>query len=139
MKKLFELLSRPGNYDLGLLIVRLWLGAMLILHGQGKLLGGMPGFIAYVGKLGIPLPEVMAWAAALSEFAGGVMILTGLFFRPVLLFVISTMAVAAFIAHAGDPFSKKELALTYGILSTALLITNAGTIGLDNYFYRRRR
>lgn len=139
MKKLFELLSRPGNYDLGILIARLWLGAMLILHGQGKLLGAMPGFIVYVGKLGMPFPEVMAWAAALSEFAGGIMVLTGLFFRPALLFVVSTMAVAAFVAHASDPFSKKELALTYGILAIALFITNAGAISLDNYFYRRRR
>ena len=60
--------------NIGLLIIRLSIGlSMAFGHGIKKL-PPSEGFINGVSKLGLPLPEFMAWAASLSEFAGGLLI-----------------------------------------------------------------
>ena len=51
--------------------------------------------------------------------------------RPAALFVVITMAVAAFIRQAGDPFAERELALVYGTAAGMLLPTGAGRYSID--------
>jgi putative oxidoreductase len=41
------------------------------------------------------------------------------------------MAVAAFVAHDGDPFKQKELALLYLVVSVALIFTGPGKYAID--------
>jgi hypothetical protein len=53
------------------------------------------------------------------------------FTRTALVFSAITMAVAAFLAHSGDPFGKKELALIYLVISIALIFTGPGKYALD--------
>lgn len=83
--------SRDLGYwraDLGLFIVRAFAGiAMALGHGWGKLVheghfGPTPEFIGSVENLGLPMPVVFAWGAALSELVGGVLIAIGLLTRP---------------------------------------------------------
>lgn len=52
----------------------------------------------------------------------------GLATRPAAFFAACTMFVAAFIRHATDPFSKKELALAYLVIFIALILTGAENI-----------
>jgi len=40
------------------------------------------------------------------------------------------MSVAAFVAHAGDPLTKRELALAYWTISGALFLTGPGRLRL---------
>ena len=72
-------------------------------HGWGKIsslvTGGGDRFIAGVGALGFPLPGVFAWAAALSEIAGGLLLALGLGTRIAASFAAFTMFVAAFFRH----------------------------------------
>src|SRR3989338_2225058 len=102
-----------GNLvDAGLLWLRVLRGAAMVYHGYGKVFGGhMEGMIQGVAGMGFHAPVFFAWAAALSEFAGGILLVLGLFTRPAALFILITMGVAAFVAHANDPFTPKELAL----------------------------
>lgn len=68
--------------DIGLLALRIGIGVIFIMHGYGKLFGGAPGMDAFtgmIGGLGFPLPALFAYAAALTEFVGGIAILLGLF------------------------------------------------------------
>ena len=117
--------------DLGLLLLRLGLGLMMAFgHGLGKL-PPSAGFIEGTAAMGFPLPTVFAWAAALSEFVGGLLIAVGLATRPAALFVAGTMAVAAFVAHAGDPFGDREMALVYLTGALALVATGGGRYALD--------
>lgn len=117
----------------GLLWFRGLMGAGIAAHGAVKIFGGkMEGFTRGVAQMGFPLPEFFAWAAALSEFAGGIFIVLGLYTRPAAFFVTLTMAAAVFLRHAGDPFSDKELALAYGAAAVMFLIAGPGRYSVDS-------
>lgn len=91
----------------------------------------MEGFAEGVGAMGFPIPLFFAWAAALSEFLGGILVAVGLKTRAAALFICMTMAVAFFIRHRLDPFKAKELALLYMGIAGALVLTGAGRFSLD--------
>ena len=122
-------------FNIGLLWLRVLMGAGIASHGYAKVFGGnIAQFAQGVAKMGFPLPDVFAWAAALSEFVGGILIVVGLFTRPAALFVFITMVVAFFVRHAADPFQVKELAFLYGTVAGALLLTGAGKASVDGIF-----
>ncbi len=117
----------------GLLLFRVLAGAGMTYHGTLKIFGGkMESFTHSVAQMGLPMPEFFAWAAALSEFAGGVFIVLGFYTRPAAFFVFVTMMTAVFIRHAPDPFSVKELALAYGAAAASLLLTGPGHFSVDS-------
>src|SRR3990167_1898879 len=121
--------------DLGLLWLRVLAGSGIAYHGYGKVFGGhMDKFTEGVTQMGFPAPEIFAWAAALSEFAGGILLAIGLFSRPAALFIFGTMTVAAFIAHRTDPLQVKELALAYWTIAAALFLTGPGKFSMDSRF-----
>lgn len=125
--------SNTNWHDLGLLFLRVMMGVGIAYHGYGKVFGGHIEMLTQgVTKMGLPFPEVMAWAAALSEFAGGICIALGLFTRPAALFVFITMSVAAFVAHKADPLQVKELALAYWTMSGALIFLGGGSFSVGN-------
>lgn len=136
--RLSSFLSRSWSRDSAILLLRLWLGAMMILHGYGKVFERMDGFAEGVAKLGFPAPELFAWLAALSEFGGGILLIVGLFSRPASIFVFFTMFVAAFIRHFDDPFGKKELALTYLVMAIVLAIAGPGKYSLDKKLFGKK-
>ena len=127
MAKLKEL-----GLHLGLLWLRILMGAGIAYHGYGKVFGGMmERFTQGVTQMGFPAPEVFAWAAALSEFLGGLFIIIGFLTRPAAFFVFFTMSVAAFITHSTDPLDVKELALAYWVMASALILTGPGKFSID--------
>ncbi len=124
-------LHGPISLDGALLVVRVWLGAMMAYHGFPKLFGNAQGFADYLSKLGFPAPELWAALAGGAEFFGGLLIIIGFLTRPAAIAVLITMLVAGFIAHGADPFSKKELALAYVVLSLTTLLSGSGKFSLD--------
>ena len=128
-------LTRSWSRDGAMLLLRLWLGSMMIMHGWGKVFGGVENLTERVTQMGFPLPEFFAWSAAFSEFAGGILLVLGLFTRPASFFVAATMIVAGFIRHFDDPFAKKELALTYLVMAIVILIAGPGKTSLDRLLF----
>ena len=127
--------SRPT--DVGLLILRVGLGlAMAFAHGLGKL-PPSAGFVENTAGLGFPAPALFAWLAALSEFAGGLLIALGLLTRPAAAALAFTMAVAFFLQHGADPFGDKELAFVYGVAAVTLMAAGAGRFSVDAFLRRR--
>ena len=61
----------------------------------------------------------------------------GLLTRPSAFFLAITMAVAAFLQHADDPFSGKEKALLYMMVFLLYLIVGSGKYGVDSLLRRR--
>ena len=117
--------------DFGLLALRVFAGLSLAFgHGLGKL-PVSSGFIEGVGNLGFPVPVVFAWAAALSEFVGGLFLAGGFYTRIATVFIGLTMATAGFIRHASDPFGSKEKALLFLTVMVLFFFTGPGRYSLD--------
>lgn len=124
--------------DLGLLWLRVLVGLGIAYHGYGKIFGGHVNTLAGgLAQRGLPMPQVWAWAAALSEFAGGLCVALGLLTRVGAFFICCTMSFALFIHHAKDPWQVKELAFLYWSASSTLVLTGAGRFSLDKRLFQR--
>lgn len=116
--------------DKALLVLRIALAVVLVLHGYGKLFGGMDGFTGMLDKMGFPLPVVMAWIVALLEFFGGLAIAVGLFTKYVSYLVIVQFAVILIIVKKlSFPSSDTDLLVFAAAIVLALL--GAGSWSLD--------
>lgn len=118
--------------DLGWALIRLVAGFSLAwFHGYAKVFeGGATRMVGKVAELGFPQPTVFAWAAALSEFAGGILIAIGLATRPAGAFVGFTMLVALY-NHRADPIDRWELAGLYFAIAIGAVLMGGGRYALD--------
>lgn len=119
--------------DAGLALLRIFAGiAMALGHGLGKV-PPSEKFIENTANLGFPLPALFAWAAALSEFAGGIGLALGLLTRVSSFFIVCTMLVAVLGVHLNDPFAKQELGLLYLFIALAFMLKGAGNWSVDAF------
>ena len=125
MSRLLYRRSSGPAASLGLLALRLVMGAAFILHGWSKIqspLSWMPA--------DAPVPGFLQLLAAVAEFGGGILLILGLLTPLAALGLLCTMIGALLMVHFpnGDSFvmgdSTFELPLTY--LSAALLFLLAG-------------
>jgi putative oxidoreductase len=122
----------------GLLVLRVFAGLALAFgHGLGKI-PPSEGFVGMVGGMGMPAPEVAAWLAALAEFVGGLLLALGLLTRPVALVVAIHFAVVVVLAHAGDPFGRRELPLMFLAVALLYLLAGPGRYSADAAISGRR-
>jgi putative oxidoreductase len=127
--------SKAGQF--GVLILRVFAGlTMALAHGMGKFpMSDM--MVDGVRALGFPMPEVFAYAAALAELVGGLLIAVGLLTRPAAIGLAFTMAVAAFGAHAADPFQVKEMAFLYLFVSLFFAFYGPGRLSVDFFLNKK--
>lgn len=117
--------------NVGLLFFRLAVGlTMAFAHGLGKI-PPKPGFVGFLAKIGFPQAEIFAWLAGVSELLGGLFIAIGLATRVSSASLVFTMGVAAFMAHASDPWKAKELAVVYMFGYIFLFISGPGKYSVD--------
>ena len=127
-----------GRGATGLLVLRLMFGLGLMAHGWGKIQNPF----AWMGDA--PVPGVLQFLAAFSEFFGGLSLIGGLFVRLSTLGIMATMLFAAVVAHSNDPFvasgpgGSKEPALSYFAVALCLFLTGAGTLSLDYLLFGRK-
>lgn len=130
--------------DVGLLILRVGIGIMFIGHGLPKLMAGPEKWVMIGGamkNLGINFaPMFWGLMATLSEFAGGILLVLGLFTRPACFFLLNTMIVAAYMhISKGDPFVKYSHAIEAGILFLSLFFIGPGKYSVDNKISSNRK
>jgi putative oxidoreductase len=123
--------------NLGLTLLRIFAGFGLMTHGAGKV-PPQPRFVEGVAAMGFPMPELFAWAAGLSEFVGGALLILGLFTRPVSFFIAFTMATALIGRHLNDPFDAQEKAFLYFFIALAFLFMGANFWSVDGILRRNR-
>jgi putative oxidoreductase len=115
--------------DLGILVFRVFTGLSLAYaHGWGKV-PPSDAFTKTVTTLGFPAE--VAWLTMLTEFFGGIALAAGFATRPVALAMIGNFSVAGFIAHAADPYGRKELAFMFLVASVMFLLVGAGRFSID--------
>ena len=125
--------SLPKSASIGLLLVRLLMGIALIMHGWGKIQTPF-------GWMGpdAPVPGILQFLAALSEFGGGIALVLGLLTSVAMLGLFFTMAVAVHM-HAvikGDPFvGGYELAALYLVLAVMFIMVGPGKYAIDNKIF----
>jgi putative oxidoreductase len=116
--------------DLSWTVLRVAAGGLMAPHGFAKL-PISADFVQGVGSLGFPAPLVFAWAAALSELVGGLLLALGLFTRPAAFLIGCTMTVAAFLALAGKPLEARELPLLFLAVMVPFVVQGSGRFSVD--------
>ena len=126
------------NFGLSVMLVmaRIAFGAMFLTHGLQKL--------ANFGAISHSFPRVMGLNGSVSlglaifaEVFCTLGFITGFLYRLSMIPMIFTMIIAAFVVHANDPFSAKEMALLYLFIFIIMYILGPGSIAADYFFARR--
>ncbi len=116
-------------------LLRMVTGLMFAQHGAQKLFGWLGGdqVASVMSIFGV---------AGVLELFGGILIILGLFTRPVAFVLSGQMAVAYFMAHASRGFwpvvNQGELAVLYCFIFLFLAAHGAGRWSLDDVIGRRR-
>ncbi len=123
-------------------MLRVGMGIMFIIHGYPKITGGPEKWLALgqaMGTFGITsIPHFWGFMAALSEFAGGILLILGLLVRPASLLLLITMIVAAGMhLSAGQGLQQASHAIEAGIVFLYLLIAGGGKINVVSLFGKK--
>lgn len=121
---------------LGLLVLRLALGAIMTVHGYNKVFRDLHHFVGWVSSMGIP--SWLGYVAAFTELLGGLLILVGFFTRAAafLIFVDLVVAMWKVDFHGGVSavlgHTEKETSLVLASVAFALIVLGGGPIALDH-------
>jgi putative oxidoreductase len=111
-------------------VLRIMTALLFLQHGTAKYLG-FPQVAAFDNLQFLSL----LGASGVLELVGGVLMLIGLFTRPVAFILSGFMAVAYFMAHAPQGFypmlNQGELAVLYCFVFLYLSVAGGGTWSLD--------
>jgi putative oxidoreductase len=125
--------------SVGLLLLRLVMGAAFLFHGWGKIQTPFD----WMGP-DAPVPGILQALAALAEFGGGIALILGFLTRLGSLGIASVMVVALGMIHLpnGDPFvnpkgASFELAAVYLACAIVFLLLGPGRISADALLFRR--
>jgi putative oxidoreductase len=117
-------------------VMRIVFAFLFMQHGGQKLFD----FPVAKGGAALELYSMMT-AAGLLEFFGGLLLLLGLFTRPVAFLLAGEMAVAYFISHFPKGFwpiaNKGELAVLFCFGFLYLAAAGGGPWSLDRFFRKR--
>lgn len=137
--------STPALTDLGILVMRVFIGMCFVVHGLGKLgvvgTGDMKGFVAWLESMNVPFAPIQARIAMLSEILGGTALALGLLTRPACLLLIGTMIVASRLGHknAGYLITNEPPGAEYTVNLAAICLVIAllgpGLYSLDRLIF----
>jgi putative oxidoreductase len=128
-------LERPGEdfEDTGKLLLRLTLGLLLLLHGIGKLTGGVEGIIGAVARTG--LPGSLGYLVYVGEIVAPLLLIFGIWTRMAAVVIAINMVVAVVLMHMGDLATltesggwKLELQAFYLATAFAIALLGAGRL-----------
>ena len=129
--------------------LRLCVGAVFAAHGAQKLFGiwggpGLDGTTTFFARLGLTPAYPLAAIAALTEFAGGLLLIIGWLVRWVAIALVVDMAVAIYKVHYPNGFFLNWSltpghghGMEYNIVLigalACLALTGAGALSLDEW------
>ncbi len=132
------------NRQAGFLVLRLGIGFMFMLHGWPKLAGGLEVWQKVGSAMSVFGLEsgygFFGFMAAFAETVGGLFIMLGFIFRPMVVLLFLTMAVAS-TRHLvqGDGFGVSSHAIEAAILFLSLYYIGPGRYSLDEKMFGNER
>jgi putative oxidoreductase len=127
--------------DAGRLVLLLFVGGLLLLHGIHKIVTGPAGIDDMIAAAGFP--AFLGWAVYLGEILGPILILLGVCTRLGGLLVFINMVVAVLLVHSGDVLALNshggwfiELEACYGLGALAVICLGAGRYSLGGVYGR---
>jgi len=143
----------------GLLLLRVGSGIALVSHGYPKLFGGEgkqahpllnkvygknfqpaversgpAAFARGLEQMGVPMPELAAYASGVAEFGGGLALALGFLTRLAAPMVLFNMLTAIRKAHWANGFSGQggfEMPSLFAIIAATIALTGPGRYSLD--------
>ncbi|HTT78361.1 MAG TPA: DoxX family protein [Stellaceae bacterium] len=113
-------------------VLRIVIGLLFVEHGMNKFFGFPPSAMPHHPYV---LLTLVPGLAGILEFFGSILIVIGLFTRPVAFILSGEMAFAYFMAHAPHGFfplqNHGEAAVFYCFVFFYLFVAGGGAWGLD--------
>jgi putative oxidoreductase len=137
--------GRRGTQDLGLMLLRVGLGALLIAHGLQKAFGlwggqGFNGFQQSLADLGYQHAGILTYVGAGAQIGAGVLLVLGLFTPLAAAVAVAYLINSLLAAVAAQPDSGyfpfflpdgHEYLVVLVVLAAACALTGPGRYGLD--------
>jgi putative oxidoreductase len=120
-----------------LLLVRVVVGATMIVHGLNHWRGGgrIDGTARWFSGLGLRYGRLQAWLSVVTEIGAGLLLVLGLLTPLACAAVISVMLVAGVLAHRPNGFfvfkDGYEYVLVLAVVSLALAMLGPGRLSVD--------
>lgn len=125
-----------ADLDWGLLLVRAVCGVIYIAHGWSKVFGDLVDQGKKFGKLGLPMPYYSSLLTGVVEVGGGLLLLAGLFTRPLAVILALTMVVAIWKVKWKKGFvHETDFPLLLLVVQVLFLLTGAGALALDRLWF----
>src|SRR5712664_5008686 len=127
-------LWRCPMFDLGVLALRLALGAVFLAHGAQKAFGafggsGFQGATGFIGSMGFRPARFWTALAVGGELVAGVLFLLGLLTSLAGLLVLGTMAVAIAKVHGPKGFFVQNGGYEYNLVLIIAALVSPGCMG----------
>ena len=139
---LFREDDRSAVESLGMLVGRVLLSALFIWAGWGKL-WAPAATKAMLARYGLPLPDLAYPVAVAVEIGGGLLLLVGLFTRPVAVVLGLWCIATALVAHADFGDRNQAIHFMKNIMGAGgfayVAALGAGLYSLDARLFGRRR
>jgi putative oxidoreductase len=125
-----------GVQPLALLVLRVCLAIIFVYHGYPKLVHANAGMREFFVMHG--LPGYLVTVAGILEGFGALLLVLGLFTRPVALLLAIEMGVAIWKVHSGHGYmavKEYEFPLAVGAACFALATVGAGAVSMDHLIF----
>ena len=140
-------MAENGNKtgSISLMILRVVLGIIFAYHGYLKLFvpGGFKGTVDFFTFVGIYVPRFSALFVSLLEFAGGLLLIIGVFVRLVSVLLVFEMIVAFFAVHMRNGFVVSKGGYEFVLLlfaSLVMIVANgAGRFTVKSLFSKEKK
>ncbi|MEH7549095.1 MULTISPECIES: DoxX family protein [Bacillaceae] len=129
--------------EIGVLILRVFLGLSFFIHGLSKFQNGIDNTAGWFESIGIP--GFMGYVVAIIELIGGLLLIIGLgtryiaaLFVLIMIGAIVKVKIAAGFMGNGQG-AGYELELAFAVMAAFLFLNSNATLSLDSKFFSKEQ